>query len=117
MIPKTPSGPAVRKVLVATDRSATANQAVSWAATLAAAHEAELVLLQVLVDQPVDDARLAAVRGDLLRFAEEIAGSRGRARVAVDEDPAHAILDAIEADDVDVVVVGNVGMSGRKQFL
>lgn len=35
----------------------------------------------------------------------------------VDNDPAQAILDAIEEERVDVVLVGNVGMSGRKQFL
>jgi nucleotide-binding universal stress UspA family protein len=33
------------------------------------------------------------------------------------EDPAQAIVDAAEQEDADVVVVGNVGMSGRKEFL
>jgi predicted unusual protein kinase regulating ubiquinone biosynthesis (AarF/ABC1/UbiB family) len=37
--------------------------------------------------------------------------------VVVDDDPAQAILDAVEEERVDMIVVGNVGMSGRKQFL
>ena len=37
--------------------------------------------------------------------------------ISTGEDPAQAIVDAAEAEDADVVVVGNVGMSGRKEFL
>ena len=37
--------------------------------------------------------------------------------VPVGDDPAKAIIDAAETENVDVVVVGNVGMSGRKEFL
>ena len=37
--------------------------------------------------------------------------------MVVGDDPAKAIIDAAETEDVDVVVVGNVGMSGRKEFL
>ena len=33
------------------------------------------------------------------------------------EDPARAIVDAAGAEDVDVVVVGSIGMQGRKEFL
>jgi len=31
--------------------------------------------------------------------------------------PETSSVDAAESEDVDVVVVGNVGMSGRKEFL
>ena len=41
----------------------------------------------------------------------------GRARLVVGEDPARAIVDAADDEDADVLVVGNVGMSGRKEFL
>ncbi len=37
--------------------------------------------------------------------------------ISTGEDPAQAIVDCAVAEDVDVVVVGNVGMSGRKEFL
>jgi ubiquinone biosynthesis protein len=110
--------PSVGRVMVATDRSETADRAVRWAANVAAAYEAELLLFQVL---PAEDAMREVALGpageELRRFAEELAGARGRARVTVGDDPAQAILDAIEEERADVVVVGNMGMSGRKQFL
>jgi nucleotide-binding universal stress UspA family protein len=52
-----------------------------------------------------------------VRYAKELAGERGYGSVVMGEDPAQAIIDAAETEDVDVVVVGNVGMSGRKEFL
>jgi ubiquinone biosynthesis protein len=116
--------PAIKRVLVATDRSPTAERAVRWAANLAASHEAELLLLQVLTgiaesngqQDGAPSARDRAAR-DLQRAAEEIAGPRGRALVVVGEDPAQEVVEAAEREAVDVIVVGNVGMSGRKEFL
>jgi nucleotide-binding universal stress UspA family protein len=35
----------------------------------------------------------------------------------VGEDPAEAIIEAARREQADVVVVGSVGMSGRKEFL
>ena len=109
--------PSVDRVMVATDRSETADRAVRWAANVAAAYRAELLLLQVLPGADAPEVALSLADEELRRFAEEIAGARGRARVVVDDDPAQAILDAVEAERVDVVVVGNLGMGGRKQFL
>lgn len=99
--------PLVRRILVATDRSQTADHAVAWAAEMAGRYEAELLLLQV---------GSASVE-ELQRFAEEVAGARGRARVAPGDDPAKVICEVGEDEDVDVIVVGNIGMSGRKEFL
>jgi ubiquinone biosynthesis protein len=112
--------PSVSRVMVATDRSETADRAVRWASNVAAAYQAELLLLQVLPaadGADVPEVALSLAGEELKRFAEELAGERGRARVVVDDDPAQAILDAVEAERVDVVVVGNLGMGGRKQFL
>jgi ubiquinone biosynthesis protein len=112
--------PSVSRVMVATDRSETADRAVHWAANVAGAYRAELLLLQVLpavAGDDVPEAALSLADEELKRSAEELAGPRGRARVVVDDDPAQAILDAVEAERVDVVVVGNLGMGGRKQFL
>src|SRR5438876_306335 len=72
--------PAVRRVLVATDRSETAEQAVSWAAEMAERYEAELVLVQIVVPPNEVDP---AVTADLAIHAQDLAGSRGRAVVAV----------------------------------
>ena len=72
---------AVRLVLVATDRSETAERAVRFAAEMAERYEAELLVLRVLAG---DD------------------GSRG---------------EAARRERADVLVVGSVGMSGRREFL
>ena len=37
--------------------------------------------------------------------------------MAAGDDPASAIVAAAEAEEADVLVVGNIGMSGRKEFL
>src|SRR5947207_405177 len=82
--------------------------------------EAELFLLQVVVPsstEPAADTQLQSAQHDLEVFAHELAGSRGRARVVVDDDPASAILEAVAAEQVDVVALGNLGMRGRKKFL
>jgi predicted unusual protein kinase regulating ubiquinone biosynthesis (AarF/ABC1/UbiB family)/nucleotide-binding universal stress UspA family protein len=115
----------VDRVMVATDRSASAQRAVDWAATLADRYGAELHLLQVLVpEQPpgteagAAEATRAGFAGqELATLAERIAGPRGRAHVVVDADIARAIVHASEEAGIDVLVVGNLGMSGRKEFL
>jgi ubiquinone biosynthesis protein len=113
--------PVVNRILVATDRSQSADSAVRWAADMAERFGSELVVLQVLVPPDGDEqAQIADEEGkadSLQRYAEEVAGLRGRGRLVVDDDPARAIVQASEDLEVDVVVVGNVGMSGRKSFL
>ncbi|HXH22284.1 MAG TPA: AarF/UbiB family protein, partial [Dehalococcoidia bacterium] len=116
---------AVRRIVVATDRSPSADAAARWAANLARSQGADIVVVQVIVPPPspngagaiVSPDRLDDALSSLTRFARELGGVRGRARVIVDDDPSTGILRAIEEEDADVVVVGNVGMSGRKEFL
>ncbi|HEX5948238.1 MAG TPA: AarF/UbiB family protein, partial [Actinomycetota bacterium] len=102
---------------MATDGSESAGHAVRWAADMAERFSAELILLQVVEpapDAPPDhDHTVDALRAT----AEEVAGPRGRARVVVDADPARGIVQACDDLDVDVCVVGNLGMSGRTSFL
>jgi ubiquinone biosynthesis protein len=99
---------------------------VRWAAELANRYSAELVVLQVAVpaadaaaaaDKTLEEAKTARLDVGLQILAKEVAGARGVARVVVDADPAQAILRVIDEEKVDAVVVGNVGMAGRKQFL
>jgi ubiquinone biosynthesis protein len=113
------AGGQVRRVLVATDRSQTAERAVAWAGELADRYAAELLVLQVILSDGDAEAaeRVEEAEQSLRELAERIAGSRGRASVRVDPDPPQAIVDAAEQEDVDVLVVGNAGMSGRKEFL
>ena len=104
----------VTRVLVATDRSETAEVAVRFAAQMAIRFEADLVLVQVVVPPATTSVSMTE---DLVRHARDLVGDHGFGTVVVGEDPAKAIIDAAESEDVDVVVVGNVGMSGRKEFL
>ncbi|MEX2419632.1 MAG: AarF/UbiB family protein [Acidimicrobiia bacterium] len=117
--------------MAATDRSPTGDAAATWAAALANRHEAVLRLVQVVIPQP-PTAEIAAdaaagtsaltERVDLLAdqlrgFAAELAGSRGESIVVVDDDPARALLEEAHRAEIDTIVVGNAGMSGRKEFL
>ena len=103
----------IERVVVASDRSETASQAVSWAAELARRFEATLIVVQVFVPGPPP----ARAETDLVAYAEQVAGRGARARVVAGEDPAALIVEAAEAEQADVLVVGNIGMSGRKEFL
>jgi ubiquinone biosynthesis protein len=79
--------PSVNRVMVATDRSETADRAVRWAANVAEAYRAELLLFQVLPtadEDGVPELDLSLAGEELRQFAEELAGARGRARVVVD---------------------------------
>ena len=97
------------KVVVATDRSETAQRAVAWAADLAQRFGGELVLLNV---RPADEDGAE----DLLR-ADAEAFANARAVFRVDQDIPRGIVRAAEEEDADVLVVGNVGMGGRREFL
>jgi ubiquinone biosynthesis protein len=116
---------AIERVLVATDRSETADRAVRWAANMAARYGSELLVLQViLIEHPAvsqagqaESTRASAAADELAHYARELAGDRGIARVILHEDPASAILEVAEESGADVLVVGNAGMSGRKEFL
>ncbi len=99
------------RVLVATDRSETAHLAVEWAVELAERFEAELVVLRVTLD---GDA--AELERDLAEYAASL-GEGVRPLVRRGDDPAQAIVEAAREHDVDVLVVGSVGMQGRKEFL
>ncbi|MEZ5098452.1 MAG: universal stress protein [Thermoleophilia bacterium] len=105
----------VRRILVATDRSESAERAVAWAAEMASRYDAELHVLQVL--PPGDAARARVAGAELERHAAALAGERGRASLVVHDAPADAIVAATERLGIDVLVVGNVGMSDRKEFL
>jgi ubiquinone biosynthesis protein len=109
-----PDGPPpVRKILVGTDRSETATRAVRWAAEMAERYDAELVVCQSVRD----GMDKATTQRELTEYAAEVAGPRARVLTAQGNDPARVMVDLANAEDVDVIVVGSVGMSGRKEFL
>jgi ubiquinone biosynthesis protein len=98
-------------VLVATDRSETADRAVLWAAEMATRYDAELIVLRVTLDGDAE-----ALEADLAEYAASL-GERVRSVVRRAEDPAQGICGAAREEDADVLVVGSVGMQGRKEFL
>jgi ubiquinone biosynthesis protein len=118
-----PRSPAT--IAVGTDRSLTATPAVELAAEMANRYGAELHVIQVLLpgEPPGTEAgqaeamRASQATGELRQLAGGLAGPRGHARVIVDADPAMAIVRAAEQAGADLLVVGNVGMAGRREFL
>jgi ubiquinone biosynthesis protein len=107
-------GDEVQRVLVATDRSETAERAVRFAAEMAERYEAELLVLRVLIGG--DISRTDAME-ELEGYVETLAGDQKRAAVVSGDDPAEAIVEAARREKADVLVVGSVGMSGRREFL
>ena len=122
---RTPSLGPISRVMVATDRSQTAERAVAWAASMADRFDAELFVIQVILpEHPADTqygaaerTRADAASDELRQRAYDLAGERSRSRVVIDDDPAMAIVRAAEEEQADVLVVGNAGMSGRREFL
>jgi len=117
--------PGIGRVMVATDRSETAERAVRWAAAFAERYDAQLHIVQVIVPQHPADTEYGAAEATRARsaadelgvYATQVAGERGHAHVVIDDDPALAIVKASEEHAIDVLVVGNAGMAGRKEFL
>ncbi len=118
-------GGPIRRVMVGTDRSETAERAVAWAAAFADRYEADLHIVQVIVPGNPTDTEFGAAEATRARgaadslqtYATQIAGAKGRSHVVIDDDPAMAIVHATEEHEIDVLVVGNAGMAGRKEFL
>jgi nucleotide-binding universal stress UspA family protein len=121
-------------IVVGTDGSQTAQEAVRQAVALAHALGARLEIVSAY--EPVPSARLREdaqqIPADLqwmvnpredvdaaLREAAEVAAATGvpAATYARQGDPADAILDVAEERGADLVVVGNKGMTGAKRFL
>jgi ubiquinone biosynthesis protein len=105
--------PPVRRILVGTDRSQTATRAVRWAAQMAERYEAELIVCQSVRD----GMDRVTTQTELAEYVAEIVGPEARALAAQGNDPARVMVETAEKEGVDVIVVGSVGMSGRKEFL
>ena len=119
-----PIGP-VHRVMVGTDRSETATRAVEWAASFAERFGADLHVVQVIVPEhqagtehgAAEATRAHSAADELQVYTTQLAGERGHAHVVIDDDPAMAIIRSSEDQAVDVLIVGNAGMAGRKEFL
>jgi nucleotide-binding universal stress UspA family protein len=123
-----------RSIVVGTDGSQTASEAVRQAVELAKNVGAKIQLVSAY--EPVPASRLREEKRDapedlqwMVNPREEVDTTLADAADIVKEagvnvetfarqgDPADAILDVAEETDADLIVVGNKGMTGAKRFL
>jgi nucleotide-binding universal stress UspA family protein len=121
-------------IVVGTDGSETAGEAVRQATELAKATGARLFLVSAF--EPVGNQRLREERQQvpedmqwMVSAREDVEATLKGASESVQEagvevetfsrqgDPADAILDVAEEKGADLIIVGNKGMSGAKRFL
>lgn len=121
-------------IVVGTDGSETAGEAVRQAVELAAAVGARLEIVSAY--EPVPRSRLKqeaqqaprdvqwtiTPREDVEATLEDVAEAARQADITVGTharqgDPADAILDVAEETDADLIVIGNKGMTGARRFL
>jgi len=121
-------------IVVGTDGSETAGEAVRQATELAKATGARLFLVSAF--EPVGNQRLREERQQvpedmqwMVSAREDVEATLNGASESVQEagvevetfsrqgDPADAILDVAEEKGADLIIVGNKGMSGAKRFL
>ena len=124
----------IGSIVVGTDGSETAKEAVRQATELAKAVGASVHLVSAY--EPVGEGRLREERQqvpddlqwmvnpreDVNATLEQAAGGIQEAGLEVETyaregDPADAILDVAEEQNADLIVVGNKGMTGAKRFL
>ena len=121
-------------MVVGTDGSDTAKEAVRQAADLAGRIGAKIHLVSAY--EPVPEARLREERegapGDMewmINPREDVSSTLEEGAQSIRDDgvevivharegdPADAILDVAEEQGADLIVVGNKGMTGAKRFL
>lgn len=105
----------MKKVLVGTDTSASADLAVEEAARLARSNDAELLVLQVRSDGASRDAADPKKSADpdryLARMIDRFPGVRIRSWSESGE-PADRIVEVAESERVETIVLGNRGTHG-----
>jgi nucleotide-binding universal stress UspA family protein len=110
------SGAVFRSIVVGTDGSDTATQAVRQAIGLARSVGARIELVSAY--EPVTDPRLNAETTNVPEDLHWMVNPREDVETfARQGDPADAILDVAEERGSDLIVIGNKGMTGAKRFL
>ncbi|HEU5225310.1 MAG TPA: universal stress protein [Actinomycetota bacterium] len=105
----------MRKILVGTDTSASADLAVREAARLASAGDAELLVLHVRSDASVRDAVDPRKSADPNGYLDDMSRRFPTLHVrswAETGDPAERLVAVAESERVDTIVIGNRGTHG-----
>jgi len=118
----------MKSIVVGTDGSDTATQALVKACDLAKTTGAKLHIVSAYV--PVGGARIGGEAGGRMvgpdvqvdAVLQDAAGTVHARGVEVESharkgDPADALLTVADEQDADLIVVGNRGMTGAKRFL
>jgi len=122
------------RIVVGTDGSDTAGEAVHQAIGLAKLSGGKLAIVAAF--EPVPQTRVREEAAELPGDVAHAVGPREDVNVILDSavgqakkegvdaepypregDPADAILDVAEESDADLIVVGNKGMTGARRFL
>lgn len=124
----------MKKILVPTDFSENARQALDVAVKIAKKTDAEIVLLHVneqvgaalpvseyyyTYDRAIEEKYLNMVHENLERMLDEVATSLGadNIRTAVIGGPFTTIItDLVQTEGIDLIVMGTKGASGLKEF-
>ena len=105
----------MKKILVGTDTSASADLAVREAARLASADDAELLVLHVRSDasarDAVDPKKSADPNGYLVDMSRRFPALQVRSWAEAG-DPAERLVVVAESERVHTIVLGNRGMHG-----
>jgi nucleotide-binding universal stress UspA family protein len=123
-----------KRIVVGTDGSETATEAVRQAIELARLSGAKLDIVAAF--EPIPQSRVRGEQGEVPGDVSYAIGPREDVNVALESavgmakqesieaepfprqgDPADAILDVAEETGADLIVVGNKGMTGAKRFL
>ena len=122
------------RIVVGTDGSETAAEAVRQAADLAKLAGAQLTIVSAYepvsqrrvegeqLDVPADVQHEIGPREDVNLILDGAAAEAKKAGIEVqthpvEADPAEAILNVAEETGADLIVVGNKGMTGARRFL
>jgi len=113
---RTSSGKLPSRILVPLDGSPLAERALRPATELAGRLHAELVLLRVVEQTGTEDASESYLRGLREHMGSALSGDRVRARV-LSGSPADEIARAVQALDVDLIVMSTHGRSGLERVV
>jgi nucleotide-binding universal stress UspA family protein len=107
----------MRKILVGTDTTASADMAVTAAAELAGERDAELLVLYVRPDDRASEAADPRKPADPQRYLARMTERFPQVRIrswSEPGDPAERICEVAAEERVDTIVLGNKGVRGPR---